>query len=64
MDGDKFLWIDVGQNGSLSDAQIFNQCELKEAIEDGTIWFPLEDSLPKDDRPMPSNIYFFRGEGT
>ncbi len=22
----KFLWVDVQQNGSLSDAQIFNQC--------------------------------------
>ncbi len=60
VDGDyKFLWVDVDQNGSLSDAQIFNQCELKEAIEDGMIGFPPEDTLPKDDRPMP---YFILGD--
>ncbi len=33
----KFLRVDVGQNGSSSDAQIFNLCELKEAIKEGTI---------------------------
>ncbi len=60
VDGDyKFLWVDVGQNGSSSDAQIFNQCELKEVIEDGMIGFPPEDPLPKDDRPMP---YFILGD--
>ncbi len=33
VDGDyKLLWVDVGQNGSSSDAQIFNQWELKEVI--------------------------------
>ncbi len=60
VDGDdKFLWVDVVQNGSSSDAQIFNQCELKEAIEDGTIGFPPEYPLPRDDRPMP---YFILGD--
>ncbi len=54
VDGDyKFLWVDVGQNGSLSDAQILNQCELKEAIEDTMIGFSPEGPLSKDDRPMP-----------
>ncbi len=42
VDGDyKFLRVDVSQNGSSSDAQIFKQCELKEAIEDGMIGFPV-----------------------
>ena len=50
---DKFLWVDVRQNGSSSDAQIFNQCELRDAIEDGTISFPPADPLPGDNRPMP-----------
>ena len=31
----KFLWVDVGANGSASDAQLFNSCELKEAIDSG-----------------------------
>ncbi len=60
MDGDyNFLWVDVGQNGSSSDTQIFNQCELKEVIKDRTIGFPPEDPLPNDDRPMP---YFILGD--
>ncbi len=53
------LWVDVGQNRSSSDAQIFNQCELKEAIEDRTIGFPHADPLPDDDRLMP---YFIIGD--
>ncbi len=60
VDGDdKFLCLDVGQNGSSSDAQIFNKCELKEGIEDGTIGFPPEYPLPKDNRQMP---YFILGD--
>ncbi len=62
MDGDyKLLCVDVGQNGSSSDAPIFNQCELIEAIEDRMIGFPPDDPLPKDDRPMP---YFILGDDT
>ncbi len=38
---------------------IFNQCELKEAIEDGAIGFSPEDPLPKDDRLM---AYFVLGD--
>ena len=32
----KFLWVDVGTNGSSSDAQIFNDCDLCLGIVDGT----------------------------
>lgn len=49
----KFLWVDVGSNGSASDAQIFNQGELKDCVEDGTIGFPPDEPLPNDDRPLP-----------
>ncbi len=55
----KFLWVDVGANGSASDAQVFNDSQLKEAIEDGTMKFPEDDALPGDDRPMP---YFIIGD--
>ncbi len=55
----KFLWVDVRQHGSSSDAQIFNQCELKEAIEDRMIGFSPTDPLPDDDRLMP---YFIIGD--
>ena len=29
----KFLWVEVGSNGSASDAQVFNAGQLKEFIE-------------------------------
>ena len=32
---------------------MFNNSELRDCIEDGTIAFPAPDSLPGDDRPMP-----------
>ena len=30
----KFIWADVGSRGSASDAQIYNNSELKEFVED------------------------------
>ena len=36
----KFRWVDVGTAGSCSDAQIFNACQLKRQIDDGSIGFP------------------------
>ena len=36
----KFRWVDIGTEGSCSDAQIFNLAELREKIEDGSIGFP------------------------
>ena len=60
VDGDyKFLWIEAGTQGSASDAQIFNDCELKEALEDGSIGLPAPDPLPLDDRNIP---YFIVGD--
>ncbi len=46
----KFIWADVGSNGAASDAQIFTDSELKEAIENNIIGFPPADQLPNDDR--------------
>ncbi len=53
----KFLWVDVGQNGSSPDALIFNQYVLKESIDDRTIGLPPADPRPDDHRPMPYFIF-------
>ena len=46
VDGDyKFLWVDVGADGSSSDAQIFKHCNLRHKIEDSSIGFPESESL-------------------
>ena len=38
----EFIWLDIGTNGSCSDAQIFNESSLKTAIESKTIGWPRE----------------------
>eukprot|EP00057_Strongylocentrotus_purpuratus_P007942 XP_011662416.1 PREDICTED: uncharacterized protein LOC762755 [Strongylocentrotus purpuratus] len=57
----QFMWIDVGGVGHQSDAQIYNNSELKECIEAGTLGIPDPVPLPHDDEehPMP---YFFLGD--
>ena len=55
----KFLWVDVGTNGSSSDAQIFNDCDLRSGIIDGTLDVPDAEPLPGDDCDMP---YFLIGD--
>ncbi len=60
VDGDyKFTCVEVGANGTSSDAQIFEDCGLKEAIDHQVIGFPPPDHLPDDDRDTP---YFFVGD--
>ena len=55
----KFMWVDLGVNGSSSDAQIFNQSELRSGIIDGTLQVLAAEPLPGDDRSMP---YFLIGD--
>ena len=35
----RFRWVDLGSQGCCPDAQIFNSCQLKDKIEDGSIGF-------------------------
>ncbi len=47
----QFLWVDVGVNGTCSDAQIFNGCSLKQAIERERLGVPPAEPLSHDDMP-------------
>ena len=38
----KFLYVDVGCNGRVSDGGIFNRCSLYHALETGTVELPLQ----------------------
>ena len=55
----KFIWADVSGRGAASDAQVFNDSELKEMMEDGTIGFPDPAPIPNDNHPMH---YFVVGD--
>ena len=55
----KFLWANVGANGSASDAGVFNNSRLRPALEQNTLGFPPPEPLPGDDRDLP---YFFVGD--
>lgn len=55
----KFIWYDLGANGSASDAQIFNSSDLLEVMTAQTLQFPDADPLPGDNVDMP---YFFIGD--
>ena len=44
-----FLWAD-GSNGCCFDAQIFNECQLRQSVMDGTTGFPDADSLPGNEK--------------
>ena len=55
----KFIWADLGGKGSASDAQIWNDSDLKEAVENGTMPLPQPRPLPHDNQ---DTSYFFIGE--
>ncbi len=48
--------MNVGSNGACSDAQIFNDCSLKKAIERERLGVPPAEPLPHDDKNMPYYI--------
>ena len=60
VDGDyKFVWVNIGANGSASDCGIYNRSPLEVALREGTLGFPDAAPLPHDDVPIP---YFFVGD--
>ena len=52
----KFMYIDRGDFGNMSDSQIFKNSELKECILNGTIGWPQPAKLLKNDRVILSFI--------
>jgi hypothetical protein len=52
----RFLWVDVDSNEAASDAQIFNNCDLKESIMDGSINFQPQERIVEGDQDLPYYI--------
>ena len=55
----KFLYIDVGCNGRISDGGVFQRCSLYEAIQTDDLEFPQTVPLPERNTCIP---YFFVGD--
>ena len=55
----KFIWVSVGANGSASDAQLFNNSELKTMLDENNLGLPPPAPLPADDKNTP---YFLIGD--
>ena len=55
----KFMYVDVGANGSCSDGGVFQHSQLRTALETGAAGLPPSDCLPGDNAPMP---YFIIGD--
>ena len=55
----RFLYIDVGANGSASDGGIFQVTPLREALEKELAHLPSPEPLPGDDQPVP---YYLLGD--
>jgi hypothetical protein len=49
----KFVWVEVGANGACSDAQLYNDCQLKRRLDGNNLGLPDSQNLPADDRPTP-----------
>ena len=52
----RFLWTQIGDIGSSSDGQIWNNCDLREALQDGVLGVPDADPLAGDDVDTPYYI--------
>ena len=49
----KFLYIDVGCNGRISDGGVFRNCHLSKALEQNSLNIPSVGELPNDGRKLP-----------
>lgn len=49
----KFLYIDVGCEGRISDGGVFNKCSFATAMDNGTLHWPEQRALPGRDVEVP-----------
>lgn len=49
----RFLYVDVGCNGRISDGGVFGGCSLQEALEKRTLNIPAPSLLPESDQLAP-----------
>ena len=49
----KFIFTDIGSNGSVSDTTVFNECGLSQALNANIIALLEPKPLPRDDHPLP-----------
>lgn len=49
----KFIDVDIGCNGRISDGGVWRECSLSEAIEQGSLNIPAPSSLPGRSDPIP-----------
>ncbi|XP_041372439.1 protein ALP1-like [Gigantopelta aegis] len=47
----KFMWVDVGCNGRISDGGVFEGCSLQQALDRRSSMFPDSAPCPGDERP-------------
>ena len=52
----KFLYVDVGANGSCSDGGVSKDTDLYKKLDRGTAGMPPAAPLPDDDTPMPYSL--------
>lgn len=49
----RFIYIDVGKNGRISDGGVFNRTSFFTLLTDGKLHLPAPDPLPGRDEPIP-----------
>ncbi|KAK6470744.1 protein ALP1-like, partial [Huso huso] len=49
----KFLYVDIGTNGRVSDGGVWNKCTLSQALQDNSLHLPQPSALPLGTDPVP-----------
>src|SRR6478609_3707554 len=52
----KFIYVDVGAQGRISDAGVYNSCRLSKKLERNTLGIPSAEPIPGMDIPCPYMI--------